>query len=198
MTSSHTVSGYRELLIGCGHRREKLLGLPGEPLEWRGLVTADLNLACHPDHVIDLNIIPWGTSNGLLEYHILEDSSFDEVHAYEVLEHLGSQGDAATFFAVFAEIWRVLKPGGHLFATVPSRYSAWLWGDPSHRRAILPETLVFLDQTQYTRQLDGAIKTPMSDFRSIYTADFDIVASTDNHVSHLFCLKALKPSRISV
>ena len=29
------MSDYRELLLGCGNSREKLLGLGGEKLEWR-------------------------------------------------------------------------------------------------------------------------------------------------------------------
>jgi len=58
-------------------------------------------------------------------YQIREDF-FDEVHAYEVLEHLGRQGDYRSFFATFANIYRVLVPGGLLLATVPSRYSGWL------------------------------------------------------------------------
>lgn len=208
---------YRELLIGCGHRREKLLGLPGEKLEWRGLVTLDQNIECAPDLLVDLNSYPWGSDfdrNGVvwkdkrgevqpmrqdktvLDFPVLGESVYDEVHAYEVLEHLGSQGDAVAFFACFSEIYRLLRPGGCLFATVPSRYSGWLWGDPSHRRVILPESLVFLVQPQYTAQCDGPNRTPMSDFRNLYQADFDIVASTDDHTSHTFCLRAVKPSRI--
>lgn len=199
------MSDYRELLLGCGHSREKRLGLPGERLEWRGLVTVDHNEDVDPDYCIDLNQVEWSpfrvASTPNLWTHLNDDAvirsdHFDEVHAYEVLEHMGQQGDADSFFACFSEIWRVLKPNGHLFATVPSRYSAWLWGDPSHRRAILKESLVFLDQTQYIRQLDHDRPTPMSDFRNIYTADFDIVESSDNQVTHIFCLRAVKPSRI--
>lgn len=198
------MSEYRELLLGCGHARDKRLGLPGDKMEWRGLFTVDCNPRCKPDVVCDLNLLPWqGIAVGknpsfYSEGYRFLNSVFDEVHAYEVLEHLGSQGDAESFFAHFSEIWRILKPGGHLFATVPSRFSPWLWGDPSHRRAILPESLVFLDQTQYILQLDGERKTPMSDFRHLYKADFDVVVSSDNHEHHLFCLRAVKPSRIKV
>lgn len=205
------MSDYRELLIGCGHARDKRVGIPGDKLEWRGLVTLDQNKLCYPTCIGDLNNVPWRfvsmTSDEKSRVLFKEpdhylttfnDGVFDEVHAYEVLEHLGEQGNAQAFFDHFWEIWRVLKPGGYLFATVPSRYSPWLWGDPSHRRAILPESLVFLDQTQYIRQLDGERNTPMSDFRSIYKADFDIVASSDNHEHHIFCLRAVKPSRIKV
>lgn len=208
------MSEHRELLLGCGHARDKRLGLPGEKLQWRGLVTLDRNWNVGSDLICDLNGVPWTAALGpeavspysddgtaMIDFfsdppHQIKADFFDEVHAYEVLEHLGSQGDAAAFFACFTEIWRVLKSGGHLFATVPSRYSPWLWGDPSHRRAILPEALVFLNQLEYIKQCDGPVKTPMSDFRDIYKADFDIVASHDNQVTHMFCLKAVKPSRI--
>lgn len=200
------MSDYRELLLGCGHARDKRMGPPGSAPQWRGLVTLDHNPAVKPDIWCDLNRFPWLPLMMDVPGELYEVSSsgeirlpsdfFDEVHAYEVLEHLGQQGDAGAFFACFAEIWRILKAGGWLFATVPSRYSGWLWGDPSHRRAILPETLVFLDQSQYIRQLDGPQKTPMSDFRALYHADFEVLASTDNHVTHAFALRAVKPSRI--
>lgn len=202
---------YRELLIGCGRRREKRLALPGEPLEWKNMLAVDNNMLVKPDAYCNLERTPWSFSSPKLDFYdlfrdVVSESLFalndvfDEVHAYEVLEHLGSQGDAPSFFDVFSEIYRVLKPGGYLFATVPSRYSGWLWGDPSHRRAILPESLVFLDQAQYAAQLDGpnGARTMMSDFRHIYKADFKVIHATDNHQQFVFILKAIKPSRISV
>jgi SAM-dependent methyltransferase len=183
------VSEYRELLIGCGHARDKRIALPGQPLEWKGLTTLDCCPECNPDWLWNLQDTPWCAHGELYE---IKDSTFDEVHAYEVLEHLGQQGDAVSFFEHFSEIWRILKPGGYLFATCPSRYSAWLWGDPSHRRAILKESLVFLDQTAY-RALGAG--NPMSDFRHIYKADFKIFSANDNHVNLIFCLQAQKPPR---
>lgn len=194
---------YRELLLGCGHRREKLMGIPGCPLEWRNLYTLDNNKECKPDFVCDLDDhAPYVTEFNRDAEGIVEPdgefvgNAFDEVHAYEVLEHLGSQGSAFSFFATFSFIWEILKPDGYLFATCPSRFSPWAWGDPSHRRLIQPESLVFLSQDQYKKQCDGPNRTPMSDFRHIYKADFDIVHSADNHETHMFALKAVKPSRI--
>jgi SAM-dependent methyltransferase len=147
--------------------------------EWTDLVTVDLNPDHRPDVVADLSEVPWP----------FPSDAFDEVHAYEVLEHLGAQGDYVAFFAQFSEIWRILTPGGLLYATVPSADSPWLWGDPSHRRAILPETLVFLSQEQYERQVGV---TPMSDFRSIYSADFEPVYTDVADGTFSFVLKALK------
>lgn len=194
------MSDFRELLLGCGHSRvKKLASVDGNP-HWRGLETLDRNDSCNPDYVCDLNGCNWLIELGEDECgrdrtQLIFSDWFDEVHAYEILEHLGSQGDAESFFAHFSEIWRILKPDGYLYATVPSRFSPWLWGDPSHRRAILPESLVFLDQSEYIRQLDGPAKTPMSDFRSIYSADFRLIRSLDNRTTHEFILQAVKPSR---
>lgn len=198
----------RELLIGCGHARDKRVSVDGNP-HWINLLTLDNNPACNPDVICDLHEIDseWGLlarnqarDGSWADYGIRSTGAFSsdfwqEIHAYEVLEHLGKQGDFHAFFFLFSELWRILKPGGFLCATVPSRFSPWLWGDPSHTRAILPETLVFLDQAQYIRQLDGPHKTAMSDFRHLYHADFRIVRSQDNHETHEFILQAVKPSR---
>lgn len=129
--------------------------------------------------------------------HAMVEDYWDEIHAYEVLEHLGRQGDASAFFAQMSELWRLLKPGGYLVCEVPSRFSGNLWGDPGHSRAIVEETLVFLDQTQYTLQCDGPerTRTPMSDYRHLYKADFRCTDHHDNRSHFAFVLQAVKPSR---
>lgn len=172
-----------ELLIGCGSRRAKLLGRDNDH-EWHGLVTLDNNPDHKPDIMWDLNKLP-------LPFNA---NSFNEVHAYEVLEHLGQQGDAVSFFAIFSEIWRLLTPGGVLYATCPLWNSMWAWSDPSHRRIISYGSLIFLSQQEY---IDQVGKSPMSDFRHIYHADFDLVWSNEDEKigQFAFALKAIKPSR---
>lgn len=189
---------YRELLIGCGYRREKLAWLPPtDPKKWNNLTTLDFNGKCEPDWLCNLNFVPWKysvLSNNVRTSEILISSeSFDEIHAYEVLEHLGcGQGDVISFFNCFNEIWRILKPNGYLFATTPSRYSGWLWGDPGHTRVIIQETLIFLDRERCRQRMGNS---PASDYFHLYNGDFKIIDSQDNHTFHTFCLQAIKPIR---
>jgi SAM-dependent methyltransferase len=176
----------KELLIGCGRRREKLMYNQNsfELSQWQGLVTLDINLDHKPDVCHDLTSLPYP----------FDDNTFDEIHAYEVLEHTGAQGDYKFFFAQWSEFWRIMKPNGLFFATVPSRKSVWAWGDPSHTRVVQPESLSFLSQAAYERDVGS---TPMSDFRYLYKADFDGVGLAENADTCRFVLRAIKPARIT-
>ena len=167
-----------ELLIGCGSNHSKRLATDGTK-GWDNLTTLDYNATHKPTVVWDLMNLP-------LPFN---DREFDEIHAYEVLEHLGQQGDYKLFFAQFSEFWRLLKPNGHFLATCPSRNSVWALGDPSHTRIMQLEQLVFLSQEEYRKQVG---KTPMSDFRNIYRADFKVVFQEDDGETIQFVLKAIK------
>lgn len=170
-------SDYKELLIGCGSRRVKLLGIEGHD-HWSNCLTLDINDHHHPDIVWDLDATPYPFGS----------NTFDEIHAYEVLEHLGRQGDYVSFFDQFSEFWRILKPNGYLFATTPALHSAWLLSDPSHKRVITKESLIFLSQDQYAQ----VGQTAMSDYRYCYKADFRIVAACVIEDSNRFILQAIK------
>lgn len=172
-----------ELLIGCGSRRDKTIVPPRRPAVWTDLVTLDINADHGPDVAHDLTRRPWPFA----------DNAFDEVHAYEVLEHLGAQGDYQTWFGDFAEIWRILKPGGYLVGTSPSWFSPWAWGDPGHTRIVSPHAMTFLDQSEYQRQVGV---TPMTDYRFCYRADFNPVRLHVGETQFEFVLEAIKPSRV--
>lgn len=178
------MGGFRELLVGAGSSRIKKV-VPFGRADWSNLTTLDINADHHPDVVWNLEELPLP----------FENDFFDEVHAYEVLEHTGQQGDFKFFFAQFSDFWRILKPGGVLVGSCPCRNSVWAWGDPSHRRIIQPATFVFLDQTEYTRQVG---KTSMSDFRFVYKADFERVQLIEENDVFYFLLRAVKPSRITL
>ena len=170
-----------ELLIGAGRDRTKKLYIKEKGNEWNDLKTLDNNPDIETDYFMDLN-------KGCLPLPV---NSVDEIHAYDVLEHLGSQGDYKFFFKEFSEYWRVLKPGGYFFAIVPSIRSHWALGDPSHTRVFCQEWLVFLSQAEYVTQIDVE-KRNMSDFRYLYTADFETIYSYDDGTHLKFILKAIK------
>jgi hypothetical protein len=171
-----------ELLLGSGSSRDKRIVVPGRPKDWEKLVTVDYVGSHKPDVLHDLNVTPWP----------FEDNQFSEVHAYEILEHLGSQGDYHSFFLHFSEIWRVLQDKGVLCATVPDWKSMWAWGDPGHTRVINPGSLVFLDQTEYAKQVGV---TPMSDYRDVWKGDFERIGQQTRGENFVFCLEAHKPVR---
>ncbi len=172
-----------ELLIGCGSRHEKRV-FPRPGTARKGLITLDINPDHKPDILWDLNQIPLP----------FDDERFEEIHAYEVLEHVGRQGDYKFFFAQFSDFWRMLKPDGYLCGSVPLPSSPWAFGDPSHTRVIPKESFVFLDQSAYAAQVGV---TAMSDFRYLYKADFALEYGEEFQGSFYFALRAVKPSRLT-
>jgi len=166
--------------MGCGNSREKKLHREGCKA-WTKLVTLDIDPNCRPDIVGD-------ASDPRLAW--FEDNTFDEVHAYDVLEHFGRQGDWRYFFAHWSGIWRILKPDGLFFGISPDSSSRWAWGDPGHTRIISPECLVYLSQAEYAKQIGS---TPMTDYRFVYKADFAVEMSRlMENSQHAYILKAIK------
>lgn len=167
-----------ELLIGCGNNLKKKIQFKEIDPGWSELVTLDIDPGASPDIVHDLNVLPYP----------LEDNQFDEIHAYEVLEHCGKQGDWKFFFDQFSEFHRILKPGGYFIATAPMWDSPWAWGDPGHTRVIPAEALVFLSQKEYLQ----VGQTSMTDYRPHYKADYELVAKQEDGHTLAFVLRAIK------
>ena len=168
----------KELLIGCGSRPVKALHVGGNS-EWSNLTTLDIN----PDHK---PTVVWDLENLPLPF---PDETFDEIHAYEVLEHTGRQGDYKFFFAQFNDFWRMLKPNGYFMGSVPNYTSIWQWSDPSHTRVISIATLTFLSQRQYEEQVGV---TTMTDFRYIYHGNFEMAGAQETDHSLYFILRVIK------
>lgn len=173
-----------ELLLGCGASRIKKI-TPDGNRNWNELITIDFNNDHKPTVVYDISKIPLP----------FQDNCIDEIHVYEVLEHMGTQGDFNFFFNQFSDFYRMLKPNGFICGTSPLPNNAWTYGDPGHTRQISRESFHFLDQTNYTNEIG---KTTMTDYRFIYKADFKLVWSKDNDNGWQFVLQAIKPSRISI
>jgi len=78
----------RELLLGAGHDHGKRVWLH-DASKFKNLVTLDINPDAKPSVIFDLELksLPF------------KANVFDELHAYEVLEHVGRQGDWRFFLS---------------------------------------------------------------------------------------------------
>lgn len=74
-----------------------------------------------------------------------EENSLDLVLAQHVLEHLHG------LLPLVEEIYRVLKPSGKFILRVPHASSDTAFGDPTHVRFFVPETILALTQPYYWR-----------------------------------------------
>lgn len=150
------------LLLGCGNMHDKRITFSeaqdGEPDVEPGSPYPKFEQYCRlhlhdidpelkrefgkngvPFYIHDLNVFPYPW----------EDEQFDEIHAYEVLEHCGSQGDGDFFFGQWNEFWRILKPGGYFMLSVPMWDAEVAWGVPDHCRVLPPGCFQFLTEEYY-------------------------------------------------
>jgi len=164
----------RSLLIGCGNSRKKQIRPFGEP-DFGELVTLDIDLNCGADIIHDLNEIPYP----------LQSSYFNEVHAYEVLEHVGRQGDVKFFFDQWNEFHRIMKDGGFFCGSVPKHDSVWAWGDPGHTRVITAETLSFLTEKHY----EQIGETASADYRHLLRGYWEAISIQYQHERMFFVMQ---------
>ena len=120
--------------LGCGD-------MPRNPYGREQLCGVDLRGAggprFHDFRVANLSVepIPW------------PDDSFASVSAFDFLEHVprvlptaDGRGTRAPFVELMNEIWRVLAPGGRLYALTPAYPGQEAFQDPTHVNVITEQT----------------------------------------------------------
>ena len=141
-----------KLNLGCGFRKIE------------NYINIDNRSEVEPDLVCDvMKGLPY------------EDSSIDEVRAFDFLEHI----PIGTTVAVIEEIWRVLKPGGKFESFTPDAETGQgAFQDPTHVSFWVQNSWLYYSHPEYRKLHD-------------ITADFNIVKidriETDKHgrVYHL-------------
>ena len=181
----------RYLLLGSGNEFGKRInfpklegddgrGSPEEDFSSGTLVKSDIDPDVNPDVVWDLDQLPYPWA----------DNEFDEIHAYEVLEHTGTQGDGKFFFAQFAELWRILKPNGYLMLSVPMWDSEVALGVPDHKRVLPRNIFGFLEPSYY----DNLGKPGYADYRKwLGTTHFKVLSYKETDMSLYMVMQAIKP-----
>ena len=78
------------------------------------------------------------------------DASFDSVSAFDFLEHVPrvlpcaqGSGTRLPFVELMNEVWRVLKPGGRLYAVTPCYPAPEAFQDPTHVNIITAQTHLY-------------------------------------------------------
>lgn len=141
-----------KLNLGCGHWK-----LPG-------YLNVDSQPACEPDQLVDLEALPWP----------FPDDSCDEVLLSHVLEHLGEE--RATYLGILKELYRICRPGALVQVIVPHPRHDLFLIDPTHVRAILPESLGMLSKRKNLEwKRDGIADTPLGLYLNV---DFETTEVT--------------------
>lgn len=166
------------LLIGPGHIRIRAISFSDQGINFSDddtLTSIDMDPSCNPDFLMDLNeVFP----DGRLPF---DDETFDEIHAYNVLEHIGVQGDWKGYFKEFGEYHRILKNNGQFFILVPILEDAL--ADPGHSRFFHRNHFGFLNQGFY--DLNHGKSTSATDYRWFWKKNFEIDFMTEYENHHL-------------
>ena len=131
--------------------------------QWKlaGYVNVDRSPECSPDRVVDLEQLPWP----------FEDSSCEEIVMSHVLEHLGQ--DTAAYLGIIRELYRICRNDALVKITVPHpRHDTFLI-DPTHVRAIMPDSMaLFSKQRNRECKERGISDTPLGLYLDV---DFEVV-----------------------
>jgi hypothetical protein len=110
------------LNLGCGNRRKQ------------NFINVDKYLTDATDLTFDLETFPWPW----------DDNSTDEIHLIHCLEHLGANPEV--YLKIIQECYRICKNDSIIRIEVPHPRSDDFLGDPTHVRAITPQSLTLFDK----------------------------------------------------
>lgn len=159
----------RALLLGSGASRERKIRITaGEPRDFKDydLITIDMDPDCNPTIVGELpQSLPkdWGPV-------------FDEIHAYDSLEHWGTQGDWKGWLDEMGIYHDLLKPGGRFFCVIPVGEDRFT--DPGHTRFMGSNWFNILCNDYYEERAakDPTRKTAQGDYRWYWKKNFQRIA----------------------
>lgn len=136
------------LNLGCGHTKLD------------GFVNCDVQAACNPDRIVDLESLPWPFEDGVAE----------EVVLSHVLEHLGES--TKIYLGIIKELYRVCAPNAIVRIAVPHPRHDDFINDPTHVRPILPEQFHMYSKAANRRWREGGFaNTPLADYLDV---DFEV------------------------
>ena len=103
--------------LGCGNKKKA------------GSIGIDINPDTNADVIHNLNTFPYP----------FEDSTFDEINADNVIEHLDN------VIAVMEEIHRISTPGAIIIIKVPYFRSRYAFIDPTHKHYFTTESFTYFN-----------------------------------------------------
>jgi len=113
-----------------------------------------------PDLKCDLESFPWPWP----------DNSVDEIVLHHVLEHLGETSQA--YLRIMKEMYRVCKTDATVSITVPHPRHDDFINDPTHVRAVTPDSLAVFSKSINRVWIEGgAVNSPLGIYLDI---DFEI------------------------
>ena len=139
----------RHLDLGCGSR-------PHNPYHSDDLHGVDI---AQPVISVALQFRRANLSLSAIPY---PDNCFDSVSAYDFLEHVPRilptadyQATRFPFIELMGEVWRVLKPGGLLYAQTPAYPNSAAFTDPTHVNIITESTHEYFTRPRLTARQYG-------------------------------------------
>ncbi len=117
-----------------------------------------------PDVRWDLETFPWPWADG----------SVDEIELNHALEHMGQQPDV--FVSIMKEIYRVARNGAVVNIAVPHPRHDNFISDPTHVRAIMPDTLALFSKKNNLRWKEARVAN--SPLALVHGVDFETKSVT--------------------